>query len=281
MAFSTHKKSRLRLSIPILLILLFFSLIPQTQKRAPWYEQMLANVMYPVQRLFTSVSRGAHSVWDGYFSLVGAKGENTKLRADNARMQAELIRLEELQMENERLRGLLGYKESFGLRSVSARVVANDPRAEFKSLMIDRGSDDGIALYMPVVGPRGLIGRIGRVSKDTALVLLLNDPNCAVDAMVQRSRARGLLVGAVARTKLKSGQYLTRLEYLRRVSDVRDSDVVVTSGLDQVFPPGLPIGSVHHIARSKSGIFTEAEVVPFENFAELQEVVVLLYKARG
>jgi rod shape-determining protein MreC len=281
MPLTTHKKNRLRLLIPILLVLLFFSLIPQTQKRAPWYEQMLANLVSPVQCVFTSLSQGVHSVWDGYFSLVGAKGENTKLLAENARIKGELVRVEEIQRENERLRGLLGYKESFDVRSVSARVIANDPRAEFKSLMIDRGQEDGIALYMPVVGPRGLVGRVGRVSEDTALVLLLNDPNCAVDAMIQRSRARGLLVGAVARTKLKSGQYLTRLEYLRRVSDVRDGDVVVTSGLDQVFPPGLPIGTVHDIARSKSGIFKEAEVVPFENFAELQEIMVLLYKAKG
>lgn len=282
MAFSTHKKSRLGLFIPILLVVLFFSLIPQKQKRALWYEQMLANIVYPFQCVFTSLSRGTHALWDGYFSLVGTKEENATLHAENARIKTRLVRLEELEKENERLRGLLGYTtDSFGSSSVSARVVANDPRAEFKSLMIDRGSDDGIALYMPVVGPRGLVGRIGRVSKKTSLVLLLNDPNCAVDVMVQRSRARGLLIGAVARTRLKSGHYLTRLEYLRRVSDVRDSDVVVTSGLDQVYPPGLPIGSIHDIERSTSGIFNEAEVIPFENFAELQEVVVLLYKAKG
>ena len=98
-----------------------------------------------------------------------------------------------------------------------------------------------------------------------------------VDAMVQRSRARGLLVGASARTKLKTGYFLTRLEYLRRVSDIHDNDIVVTSGLDGVFPPGLPVGTIHNITKSQDGIFKEAEVVPFENFQELQEVMVLLY----
>jgi len=280
MTLSPHKKSRLRLLIPVLLVLLFLSLIPQTKKRAFWYEQMLANLVAPVQWVFSSLSGGVQSVWQGYFALVGAEKENKDLRAENARMRGALVELEEERQENQRLRGLMGYREAFSMQSVMARVVANDPRAEFKSLMIDRGSDDGIQLYMPVVGPRGLVGRVGRISRGSAQVLLLNDPNSAVDAMIQRSRTRGVLIGAVARTQLKSGHYLTRLEYLRRVSDIRDNDVVVTSGLDQVYPPGLPIGTVRGIARSQDGIFKEAEVVPFENFQELQEVLVLLYKQR-
>ncbi len=280
MSLSPQKGSKLRYLIPIVLLLFFLSLIPQTQRRAPWYEQMLANLLAPVQWAFTSASDGIASVWNGYFVLVRTKKENEQLLAENARMQGELVGVAEIRDENERLRDLLGYRQEFSLEAVVARVIANDPRAEFKSLMIDRGSDDGIELYMPVVGPKGLVGRIGRVAGDSAQVLLLSDPNCAVDAMDQRSRARGVLVGAVSHTELKSGHYLSRLEYLRRVSDVRDDDVVVTSGLDEVFPSGLPIGTLHNITRSRYGIFKEAEVVPFENFQELQEVMVLLYKQK-
>jgi rod shape-determining protein MreC len=277
MVFSSQKKSKLRLLLPVILILLFLSLMPRAQKRMMWYEQMLANIAAPFQWVSSSIGNGITGVWDGYISLVGTKRENKELKAENARLKGQLARTEEVKSENERLRNLIGYRDVFGMETVVTRVVASDPRAEFKSVMIDKGKDDGIKLYMPVVGPKGLVGRIGRVTNGTAQVLLLNDPNSAVDAMVQRSRARGLLVGASARTKLKTGYFLTRLEYLRRVSDIHDNDVIVTSGLDGVFPPGLPVGTVHQIAKSQDGIFKEAEVVPFENFQELQEVMVLLY----
>jgi len=277
MVFSSQKKSKLRLLLPVILILLFLSLMPRAQKRMMWYEQMLSNIVAPFQWVFSSAGDGLTGVWNGYMSLVGTSKENKELIKENALLKGKLTSMEEIKSENERLRGLMNYRDVFGMESVVTRVVANDPRAEFKSVMINKGAKDGIKLYMPVVGPKGLVGRIGRVTNGSAQVLLLNDPNSAVDAMVQRSRARGLLIGAVSRTKLKTGNFLTRLEYLRRVSDIQDDDVIVTSGLDGVFPPGLPVGTVHGIRKSQDGIFKEAEVVPFENFQELQEVMVLLY----
>ena len=277
MVFSSQKKSKLRLLLPVILILLFLSLMPRAQKRMMWYEQMLSNIVAPFQWVFSSAGDGLTGIWNGYISLVGTSKENKELKKENALLKGKLTSMEEIKSENERLRGLMNYRDVFGMESVVTRVVANDPRAEFKSVMINKGAKDGIKLYMPVVGPKGLVGRIGRVTNGSAQVLLLNDPNSAVDAMVQRSRARGLLIGASSRTKLKTGNFLTRLEYLRRVSDIQDDDVIVTSGLDGVFPPGLPVGTVHGIRKSQDGIFKEAEVVPFENFQELQEVMVLLY----
>jgi rod shape-determining protein MreC len=189
------------------------------------------------------------------------------------------MRLEEALQENARLAALLDYRKSFERTTVVARVIANDPRAEFKSITIDRGSADGIPLLAPVVGPRGLVGKVGTVGSHEARVLLINDPNSAVDAFVQRSRVRGLIVGSAWRTELKAGYYLTRLEYLKRTSDIQEGDIVVTSGFDRVFPPGIPIGTVHDISASRYGVFSEASVVPFENLAELTEVMVVLPSA--
>jgi rod shape-determining protein MreC len=278
MGLILRKTSRWRLFIPLALIVIFLALIPQTPRRAPWYEQLFANVLAPIQWTFTKFGGGIYSMWDGYISLVGTKKENKKLAEENAKLNAGLIELEEVKKENERLKSLLNYSETFTAPTVTARVVANDPRAEFKSLIIDRGKSDGVKVPMPVMGPQGVVGRVGRVYHNTSQVLLLNDPNSAADVIVQRSRARGVLVGAISHTELKSGFYLTRMEYLRGTSDVKEGDVVVTSGLDQVFPAGLPIGTAHDIKNSRYGVFQEAEVVPFENFQELQEVVVLKYQ---
>lgn len=277
MSLVPHKKSWLRYLIPPALIVFFLMLIPQVERRAMWYEQMFSNLLLPFQWTFTKTGEGFGSLWHGYVALVNAEEENKHLRSENAKLAGDVVKSEEFRLENERLKGLLELREKQGIDSVAARVIANDARAEFKSLIINRGGDDGIKLYMPVVGPKGLVGRIGRVSGSTSQVLLLNDPNCAVDAMIQRSRARGVLVGSITGTQFAKGAYITRLEYLRRVSDVKNDDVVVTSGLDNIFPVGLPVGTVHNITTSQYGIFQDAEVAPFENFQELQEVMVLLY----
>ncbi len=275
MAFLSRKRHLLPFLIPLLLALVFFSLTAETARRAPWYVEVFWNLLTPPQRIVTGMSDTAHGAWRHYVALMGAQRESERLGRTVAELQGEVVRLNEVRQENDRLRALLAFQETIPQRTIVARVIANDPRAEFKSIMISRGARDGIEPLMPVVGPRGLVGRVGEVAARTSRVLLIVDPNSAVDAMVQRSRARGLIVGALLRTEFKHGFYLARLEYLRRVSDIRDGDVVVTSGLDRVFPPGIPVGTVSEVSTSRYGVFTEATVVPFENMAELQEVLVI------
>ena len=144
-----------------------------------WYEQMLSNLVAPFQWVFSSFGDGIAGVWDGYINLVGAAHENKELKKENALLKGKLTKMEEVKSENGRLRNLLDYRDVFGMESVVSRVVANDPRAEFKSIMINRGAKDGIKLYMPVVGPKGLIGRIGRVTNGSAQVCLLYTSDAA------------------------------------------------------------------------------------------------------
>ncbi|MFA4972066.1 MAG: rod shape-determining protein MreC [bacterium] len=276
MAFLRRKFRFLPFLIPILLALVFFSLSSDSMRRAPWYQDAIWNVIAPPQKVASWVRGLVGGAWSSYVTLVGAAEERDALSAKVALLEGKLVRSEEVSQENSRLRALLGYRESFPQKTLVASVVANDPRSEFKSITIDRGSRDGIRSLMPVIGPRGLVGKVGTVDSNTARVLLITDPNSAVDAMVQRSRARGVVVGTAWKTELKAGFYLARLEYIRRVSDIRDGDVVVTSGFDRIFPPGIPVGTVKDISTSRYGVFTDANVVPFENMAELQEVLVVV-----
>jgi len=276
MAFLQRKFRFLPYLIPIFLALVFFSLTSYTMRRAPWYEEAIWNLIAPPQKLATSILDSIQTAWDSYVAVVGAADERDRLLKKVALLEGRMIRSEEVAQENQRLRALLGYRESFPQKTLVAHVVANDPRAEFKSITIDRGSKDGVRPMMPVIGPRGLVGKVGTVDSSTSRVLLIIDPNSAVDVMVQRSRARGIVVGTAWKTELKPGFYLARLEYIRRVSDIRDEDVVVTSGFDRIFPPGIPIGTIKDISTSRYGVFTDANVVPFENMAELQEVLVVV-----
>jgi len=276
MALFRRKARLLSFLIPFLLLIAFLSLTAGGYRRAPWYQQLLWNVVTPPQKILTSIGGAVSSVWNHYFALVGAEKENENLRMKVASLEGEIIKLSEVEKENERLQELLSYEKSFSHKSLTAKVIANDPRAEFKNITINKGHDHGVRPLMPVIGPKGLVGRVATVGSKASRVLLVTDPNSAVDVLVQRSRARGVVVGMAVRTALRPSYYLTRIEYLRRISDVADGDVVVTSGFDRVFPSGIPVGSVTDIKKERYGIFLEANVVPFENMAELQEVLVLL-----
>ncbi|MFH1829773.1 MAG: rod shape-determining protein MreC [Pseudomonadota bacterium] len=234
------------------------------------------NIISPPQKVVTEIADGLKGIWRKYIALIGIEDERDELIERVGKLEGQIVKVDEIEQENKRLRALLAYHDSFPQQTIVATVVANDPRAEFKSITINRGKKDGIKPLMPVIGPRGLVGKVGTVGSSHARVLLITDPNSAVDALVQRSRARGMVVGAAWRVELESGYYIARLEYLRRVSDIRDGDVVVTSGFDQVFPPGIPIGTVRNVATTRYGVFTNADVVPFEDMAELQQVLVVL-----
>lgn len=265
-----------RFVLPMALALFFFSLTEVGARRAPWYELALWNVLGPVTSVFSTIGHAVTGVWTGYLNLVHVRADNVLLKQQIAAWEGKASEAAEIKNENERLRGLLDFARARRFEVMGARIVANDPRAEFKSVMIDRGSADGLRVFLPVVSSRGVVGSIGKVAKHRSLVLLINDPNSTVDVVVQRSRARALLVGSSSRTELRPAAYLSRLEYLHRTSDVEEGDVVVTSGFDHIFPAGLPVGTVTHLQHHELGVFQDADVVPYENFAELQEVLVLL-----
>ena len=274
---SHRRRSRIFYIIAaVILFLAFFSLTLAGTRRAPWYEEAAWNIITPPQMFFSYVGDETSSIWNHYFYLVNISRENDKLKSRISYLKGKLIKAEEVKKENKRLKEFLGYREAFPQKMVLAKVIANDPRSEFKSIVIDRGMDDGLKSMMPVVGPNGLIGKIGKIGRHTSRVLLIIDPNSAVDVMDQRSRARCLVIGDAVHSQLRPAAYLSRLEYMRRISDVQDGDIIVTSGLDRIFPSGIPVGTVENISRSQKGIFLDAVVVPFENMAELQEVQVVL-----
>ncbi len=264
-----------------MLALIFFSFTSTKMRRAPWYKEAFWNIIAPPQRLASAVIDGVKGSWNRYIALIGVEEERDALSKEVANLQGELARTREVDKENERLRALLGYHDAFPQDTIVATVISNDPRAEFKSITINRGSKHGVKPLMPVIGPKGLVGKVGTVGSGQSRVLLITDPNSAVDVLVQRSRARGMVVGQAWRAELESGYYIARLEYLRRVSDIKDGDIVVTSGFDIVFPPGIPVGTVRDVSTTRYGVFTKADVVPFEDMSELQQVLVILSPTRS
>lgn len=270
-------KNLLKYFFPLILFLFFLSMMKYSAARVPWYERMLWNLVAPLQHGFHAISSGVDQLWSDYIALRGVRHENLVLYRENQALAQKLVAFEEMRQQNERLKLFMDYRGEASVPSVVARVIASNARAEFRTLVIDKGAAAGVRMYMPVLGVRGAVGRISKVFARESVVLLLDDPNSTVDAMIQRSRLRGLLVGNARSVNLLHGASLSRLEYLDRQSDIAKSDIVITSGLDRIFPPGIPVGTVEEVRLDKLGIFREAEVVPFEHFFEIQEVLVLQY----
>ncbi|NVM57832.1 MAG: rod shape-determining protein MreC [Desulfobacterales bacterium] len=174
----------------------------------------------------------------------------------------------ESELARERLGKLLEMKTSLPLRLLPAQVVGVDPSGWFKTIIINRGTHDGVSKGMPVIAPEGIVGQIVAASYRYSKVLLIIDPSSAIDAFVQRTRSRGIVEG-------ETEEYC-RFKYVLKKADISIGDTVISSGLDRVFPKGLRVGCVEEISKSQSGIFQKTRVRPFVDFARLEEVLVIL-----
>ncbi|OGP66144.1 MAG: rod shape-determining protein MreC, partial [Deltaproteobacteria bacterium RBG_13_47_9] len=151
---------------------------------------------------------------------------------------------------------------------IGAEVIGQDPSSWFKSVTIDKGERDGVKQGMAVVSPIGIIGRILKTAPHYATVLLITDYNSAVDSIVQRTRAKAIVEG--------KGENRCQLKYLLRTEEVAIGDAVVTSGLGGNFPKGLMVGEVKKVDKKGHGVFQYAELVPSVDFAQLEEVFVIM-----
>jgi rod shape-determining protein MreC len=222
----------------------------------------------PFQEMVTRSVRFTRSIWQNYFLLVSVAHENEILKKSLNQFVEKNNEWHEIELANERLRNLLNFQKAPTHRVVAAEVIAKDPSGWFKTVIIDKGSSDGLQKGLPVVLPTGIAGQVIEVSSRYAKVMLIIDRNSAVDALVQRSRARGIIKGESADQ--------CRFEFVLRKHDVQIGDTVIASGLDGVYPKGLRIGRVSDLSQRSSDIFYEITVTPFVDYEKLEEVLVIL-----
>lgn len=226
------------------------------------------SLIAPFQKASSSSIRFLRDIWQHYFFLVHAAKENEYLEKELGKAFERNIQLKELKLSNSRLRSLLNFQEKITDRVLSAEVIGKDPSPYFKTILVDKGKNDGVEKGMAVVIPKGIAGQITDVSSHYSKVLLIIDHNSAVDALVQNDRARGIIQGGAA------GQCF--LKYVLRKHDIAIGNTVVSSGMDGVFPKGLGVGVVSSVIKPKSGIFQEVTVTPYVDFEKLEEVLIVL-----
>jgi len=233
-------------------------------------QKALLELSGPFQKGITKGIGFFEGVWQRYLYLVHLEEENRLLREIIEEMKQERIQLLEFRGENSRLRSLLGFKQGFQRPLLPAEVIGKDLSGWFQTVVIDRGKRDGIEEGMAVVSVQGIVGQIMESSKSFARVLLITDPNSAVAALIQRTRARGVVEG--------DGRQLCRLKYLHRSEEIEPGDLVLASGLDGLYPKGVLIGTVLRTETKDPELFQRVEVKPSVDFRRLEDVMVLCEK---
>ncbi len=213
------------------------------------------------------VSRGIAGLWQNYIWLVGARAENRSLRETVNALTLRDQALAEVKLENARLKGLLEFKESQSIQTLGARVVGRLPDYLAHMIYIDRGSADGVKVDTAVLSGYGAAGRAVVVSTHQAQVQLITNPDASVGAMLSTSRSPGVLKG--------TGGPLLHLEYVNNTEEVSIGEIVVCSGLDGVFPKGIPLGKVVSSKKGKT-VFRDIEVEPFADLLRIEEVILVV-----
>jgi rod shape-determining protein MreC len=250
----------------IVSLLLVSSQARQDGSRDPLGGLLLEGVR-PMQTGISQVGRAAGSVWQRYVALVGLQRENEALRRRLLDLEREAVRSAEVGETNRRLAELLSFRERLRGQAQAAQVIGKDPRVWFRSFVINKGESDGVRKGMAVLSAHGAVGQVYATGAHSARVLLITDHNSGVDAVVQRSRARGIVEGAADEG--------CTMKYLRQGEDVEVGDRVVTSGLDGVFPKGIVIGHITGLSRRSRGLLQAATVEPAAPFDRLEEVLVV------
>ena len=248
--------------------LTLFSVNAGRELESSWLGRLILEVIGPAQEAVTSVGDHVGEIWDRYFALVRAARQNEELKRQVAIYRQQQTDVEELRLANQRLGKLLALKETNSTPQVAAQVVGTDPTRQFRMVIIDKGQNEGVRSQMPVINAQGVIGRVIWASRNYAKVLLLVDPNAAMDVLVQRSRARGVVEGA--------GSDTLRLKYVLHNDDVAAGDRLVATGADGIFPKGALVGLVRAIKQEGKGVFQNIEVEPAVDFDRLEEVIVIL-----
>ena len=259
-----HKKGFFLLFLFALMVLLVTMQVKAG--RLTFMEKPVLAVSGFFERIITRSYNAVGSVGEGYAFLVRTRRENERLKGEVEQLKLENSITNELLSENERLRGLLDFKKLQPPASVTAQVIGKDSSPSSRTATINKGAEDGIQKDMAVIAAAGVVGKVHAVLPHTAMVILLTDPGSTLAVRVQRNREEGLLEGKLVRCALK---------YVSYYADIQEGDLLVTSGLDGIYPKGLPVARVVKVTKHEASAFQTVVAEPVVSFSRLEEALVL------
>ena len=223
----------------------------------------------PFERSLVWIRNGTGNIWHNYFYLRGVRAENRELKEQIEQMRLQQVRLSEDAAQAQRLQTLLSFKEQFVSKTVAAQVIGSSGSDMSRVVYIDKGENAGIGRDMAVITADGVVGKVLVAYPSVSQVLLISDQSSGVGAILDKSRLQGVLRGAA------NGEVM--LERVMSDEQVAVGDTVLTSGGDQIFPKGLPVGTVSRVGNGKD-LFLNIKIKPAANLSKLEEVLVLVEK---
>jgi rod shape-determining protein MreC len=223
----------------------------------------------PLERAVIWLQNGGRSILHDYLFLRGVRAENRQLRDQIEQMRLEQVRLSEDATQAHRLQSLLAFKEQFISKTVAAQVIGSSGSDLSRSIYIDKGDNAGLKPDMAVITAGGIVGKVWLVYPSTSLVLMINDQSSGVGVFTENSRLQGVLRGT------PNGELV--LERVMSDEQVAPGETVLSSGGDQIFPKGLPVGTVSKVSPGKE-MFLSIKVKPAADLSRLEEVLVVTEK---
>jgi len=263
------KKRELILLMTVIISSTFLLSVSDPREHAvpTFIERGVIFLFSPLQVFVIDALQVVRQVWRGYIDLIEVQKVNDKLQEEIRRLKEENNRYIELTYKYERLRKLLEFKEEVSLKMVPAEIIGLDSANWSRTIIVNKGEQDGVRKNSVAVTHEGLVGRVLQVSPASSKVILLTDVRSAVDAFIQRSRSSGIVVGSVGDT--------LRMRYIPLAADIRVGDTIISSGFGGIFPKGLVIGTISSIDERRTGMFREAEITPRVDFSKLEEIFVV------
>lgn len=234
----------------------------------------------PIQVVILDFNNGITNLFGGFRDVNELRAEVKQLQAQLNQATINTVRVNELEIENSTLRQQLDYTQAnpdYLLSGATvledntdqARVLGQDPTTLLNYIVIDQGKAENVAVGMPVITPAGLVGRISEVGEHWSRVLLITDPSSSVNAVVQSTRATGIIQGQ------GQGNDLLVMRYLPLGEAVKEGDLILTSGIGGAFPKRLVIGQVVQVNQRPTDLFTEAIIRPSADMSRLEYVLVM------
>lgn len=267
-------KNKLAVTIVLLSVAFCGMIIYSLQSDANGISSSVSTVVSPLQKIVYNINSRVKETVDFFLNFSEVKLENEELKKKNTKLANELIEYESLKDEVERLREALNFTESKNnYKYVGVNIIGYSGNSLSDGYIIDKGSNDGIDKNMVVVSSKGLVGKVTKVSSNFAVVQSILNENIAVAVMDQQTReATGVLQGLSD----KKDNNMTVVYNLPISSDVKEGDIIITSGLGKIYPKEIPVGTVVSVEEDNVKVMKSAVVEPFVNFNELEELFVVI-----
>ena len=269
---------RMRALIALAALMLLTTLTMVSDRRSvegrsgelPWYQAWVFEVASPIQKLVAAPVDGIRNLWDSYVDLLQVKQENERLTSEVAELRETMLQYSEALVASGHLQRIAAMRDDFEVPMLPATVVGLDVSLWFRSVLVDQGVSGGVRAGNPVITHDGVVGLVTAASSHASRTMLLLDRQSSIGGVIQGNRTRGVVRG--------NGSGELQFEFPVREGEVMPGDVVITSGLDSVYPKGLRIGEVREVIDPEGNLMQTAILDPAVDFGRLEQVFVMFHR---